>query len=287
LVKVLISADMEGTCGVSSWVHVEAPEGASAGTPASQTEYERARLRMVREVNAAVEGAFAGGATEVIVNDSHDGQRNLIAEELHRDAKHISGADKLLGMMQGVDLDGISAVFYTGYHAKAGTPKAPLAHTWSTWLQDVRFDGVSTGEFGINAAIAGHFGVPVVFVAGDEKAVQQTQEFLGGQVEGAVVKRGISSTAALHLHPEKAQALIRAGAERAMGRIAAATPYVLPQGVMVELEFDHQSRADQVELMPGIERVGERVIAFRPANGLEFNHTFRAACKLAGIRMSP
>lgn len=285
--KVLISADMEGTCGVSSWVHVEAPESAGAGTPASQTEYERARLRMVREVNAAVEGAFAGGATEVIVNDSHDGQRNLIAEELHREAKFISGADKLLGMMQGVNLEGISAVFYTGYHAKAGTPRAPLAHTWSTWLQDVRFDGVSTGEFGINAAIAGHFGVPVVFVAGDEKAVQQTQEFLGKQVEGAVVKQGISSTSALHLHPEKACELIRMGAERAMGRVAEATPYVLPQGVAIELEFDHQARADQAELIPGIERVGERVIAFRPSDGLEFNHLFRAACKLAGIRMSP
>jgi D-amino peptidase len=286
-VKILISADMEGTCGVSSWVHVEAPEGASAGTPANQTEYERARLRMTREVNAAIEGAFAGGATEVIVNDSHDGQRNLLGDELHRDAMYISGGDKFFGMMQGVDLEGISAVFYTGYHAKAGTPGAPLAHTWSTWLQDVRFDGESTGEFGINAAIAGHFGVPVVFVAGDEKAVQQTQAFLGDQVEGAVVKYGISTTGALHLHPEKAQDVIRQGAERAIGKIAGATPYVLPSGVTVELEFDHQARADQVVLMPGFERVGERVISFRPADGLEFNRLFRAACKLAGIRMSP
>lgn len=285
--KVLISADMEGTCGVSSWVHVEAPEAAGAGVPASTVEYERARLRMTREVNAAIEGALAGGATEVIVNDSHDGQRNLAGEELHRDAMYISGSDKRFGMMQGVDIEGISAVFYTGYHAKAGTPKAPLAHTWSSWLQDVRFDGVSTGEFGINAAIAGHFGVPVVFVSGDEKAVAQTQDFLGDQVEGAIVKHGLSFTSALHLHPEKARKIIREGAERAMHRIPDATPYNLAPGVTVELEFDHQARADQTELLPGIERVGERTIAFRPSDGREFNDLFRAACKLASIRMSP
>lgn len=285
--KILISADMEGTCGVSSWVHVDAPEETAAGKAQNQAEYERARLRMTREVNAAIEGAFAGGATEVIVNDSHDGQRNLLGEELHRDAKYISGSDKRLGMMQGVDLDGISAVFYTGYHAKAGTPAAPLAHTWSTWLQDVRFDGVSTGEYGINAAIAGHFGVPVVFVAGDEKAVAQVQDFLGDRVEGAVVKWGLSSTSALHLHPDKARDVIREGAERAVTKVAQATPYRLPDGVTVELEFDHQARADQAVLLPGVERVGERSIAFRPAEGLQFNDMFRAACKLAAVRMSP
>lgn len=285
--KILISADMEGTCGVSSWVHVTPPEGAHAGEPANQTEYERARLRMTREVNAAIVGALAGGATEVIVNDSHDGMRNLIGEDLHADAQFISGDDKFFGMMQGVEIEGISAVFYTGYHAKAGTPKAPLAHTWSGWLNDVRFDGVSTGEFGVNAAIAGHFGVPVVLVTGDEKAIEQTQAFLGNQVEGVAVKQGISTFAAMHLHPEKAQQLIRDGAERAMNRIADARPYVLNKGATVELEFDHQARAGQAELLPGVDRVGERVIAFQPTDGVEFNTMFRAACKLADIRMSP
>lgn len=285
--RILISADMEGTCGVSSWVHVDAPEETAAGKPFNQGEYERARLRMTQEVNAAIEGALAGGATEVVVNDSHDGQRNLIGDELHREAKYISGSDKRLGMMQGVDLDGISGVFYTGYHAKAGTPQAPLAHTWSTWLQDVRFDDQSTGEFGINAAIAGHFGVPIVFVAGDEKAVEQTRAFVGRQAVGAVVKWGLSSTAALHLHPAKAQDVIRAAAKQAVERIGDASPYRLQSGVTVELEFDHQSRADQAELLPGASRTGERAIAFNPTGGMEFNDMFRAACKLAAIRMTP
>ena len=129
--KVLISADMEGTCGVSSWVQVTPSENASAGEPHNQGEYDRARHRMTAEVNAAIEGALEGGADEVIVNDSHDGMRNLIADSLHPSCRFISGNDKPLSMMQGVDLEGIGCAFFTGYHAKAGTPGGPLAHTWS------------------------------------------------------------------------------------------------------------------------------------------------------------
>ncbi len=282
--KILISADMEGTCGVVSWVHCEAPE--LGAVISNQSEYDRARLRMTMEVNAAIEGALAGGADEVIVNDSHDGQRNLIPEVLHVDARYINGNDKLFGMMQGID-QGVDAVFYTGYHAKAGTPAAPLAHTWTTYLQDVRFNGVSTGEFGLNAAIAGHFGVPVVFISGDDKAVAQTQAILGDQVTGVVVKEGLSTFSAMNLHPEKARELIREGAEVSMAAVKTATPYRLPEGVTVELEYDHQARADQTLLMPGISRVGERTIAFRPKDGIEFTRYFRGAMKLSGISMTP
>ena len=115
----------------------------------------------------------------------------------------------------------------------------------------------------------------------------QTQAFLGEGVEGAIVKWGLSSTAALHLHPGKAQELIREHAERAIANVSGITPYRLPGGVTVELEFDHQSRADQAVLLPGVERAGERAISFRPSDGLAFIDLFRAACKLAAIRMSP
>ena len=215
--KVLISADMEGTCGVSSWVQVTPSENASAGEPHNQGEYDRARHRMTAEVNAAIEGALEGGADEVIVNDSHDGMRNLIADSLHPSCRFISGNDKPLSMMQGVDLEDIGCAFFTGYHAKAGTPGGPLAHTWSGWVNDVRINGRSTGEFGINAAIAGHFGVPITLVAGDEKAVAQTIDWVGDQCVGVAVKEGLSTTSALHLHPLKAQELIREGARQAVG----------------------------------------------------------------------
>jgi D-amino peptidase len=285
--KVLISADMEGTCGIVSWVQVMPPEYAGSKYPSSLDEYTRGRERMTAEVNAAVEGALAGGADEVIVNDSHDGMRNLLPDKLHPALRFISGNDKPLGMMQGIDLEGIGAVFYTGYHAKAGTPAAPLAHTWTGWLNDVRFDGASTGEFGINAAVAGHFGVPVVLVTGDDKAVAQTQALLGDQVVGAVVKEGISTHAALHLHPQKAQQLIRDAAEKAVRGAKEAQPFTLQAGRSVELEFDHQSRADQAVMVPGVFRSGERAVSWTPKVGEDFILTFNAVMNCADISMAP
>jgi D-amino peptidase len=284
--KVLISADMEGTCGVVSWVQVMPPEYVGDG-PSAPDRYFRTRQRMTAEINAAVEGALAAGADEVIVNDSHDGMRNIIPDELHPSVRFITGNDKPLGMMQGVDLAGIGAVFFTGYHAKAGTPAAPLAHTWTGWLNDVKLDGVSTGEFGINAAVAGYYGVPVVLVTGDDKAVAQTQALLGQQVAGAVVKEGISTFSALHLHPERAREVIREAAETAISNVSNASPYVLPSGGTVELTFDHQSRADQAVLVPGVVRTGERSVAWIARDGHDFILTFRAVMKCADIRMSP
>ncbi|HET8523813.1 MAG TPA: M55 family metallopeptidase [Thermomicrobiales bacterium] len=279
--KVLISADMEGTCGVVSWVQVMPPDVVGPNETSSSVEYERTRRRMTREVNAAIEGALAAGADEVIVNDSHDGMRNLIPEKLHPDGRFISGSDKPLGMMQGVELDGIGAVFFTGYHAKAGTPNAPLAHTWTGWIQDVRFNGRSTGEFGLNAAVAGAFGVPVVLVTGDNVAVAQVHDLLGTDVVGIEVKQGYSTSAALHLHPKRAQAMIRDGAREAVQRAFGAKPWGLPDDVLVEVEFDHQARADQACYLPGTERIGERSVGYRPAGGVEMIHIFRAIVRAA------
>ncbi len=285
--RVVISADMEGTCGVVSWVQVMPPEVGGGSGPTSTVEYERARLRMTREVNAAIDGALEGGAEEVIVNDSHDGMRNLIPEELHPNCRFVSGSDKPLGMAQGVELADVGALFYTGYHAKAGTTAAPLAHTWTGWLNDVRFDGVSTGEFGINAAVAGYFGVPVALVTGDAVAVSQVQSMLGDRVVGVPVKEGYSTFAALNLHPQIAQRRIREGARVAVERAGGLAPWTLPPGTTVELDFDHQSRADAGAKLSGITRVADRTVSFDANDGLTFIKTFRAVMSAASIRMSP
>lgn len=282
--KVLISADMEGTCGVSSWVHVQPPEN---GGVSSQTEYNRARARMTAEVNAAIDGAYEAGADEVIVNDSHDGMRNLIADDLDPRCRFITGNDKPLGMVQGVDLPGITHLFYTGYHAKAGTPAAPLAHTWTGFVNDVRVNGSSTGEFGINSIVAGHFGVPVVLVAGDEKACAQTKAWCGDHVITVPVKEGISTFSALHVHPLKAQEMIKDGAIKALKKGKKAKPVNLPENSLIEIDFEHQARADQAVYIPGVERGGERTVIFRPANGLEFAAYFRAIIKAATITFTP
>ncbi len=283
--KVLISADMEGVCGVTSWTQVTPPE--YGGEATSTVEYERARARLTREVNAAVEGALAAGAKEVIVNEAHNGMRNLLPEELHPSVRFITGSDKELGMVQGVQEPGVAAVFYVGYHAKAGTPAAPLAHTWTGYVNDVRFAGRSTGEFGINAAIAGHFGAPVTLVTGDDKAVRQVRELLGEQVVGVVVKEGYTTFSAIHLHPQRAQELIREGAERAVQGVAKAKPFALPRECRIEIEFDHQARADQCLYLPGVERAGERTVAYKAENPLAFNRLFRAVMRASGIKFSP
>ena len=246
--KVLISTDMEGTCGVTSWVQVMPPE--YGGEPASTVEYERARLRLTREVNAAVEGALAAGADEVIVNESHDGMRNLIPEELHPDIRFITGNDKPLGMVQGIQEAGIEALFFTGYHAKAGTPNAPLAHTWTGYVNDVRIDGRSTGEFGINALVAGHFGVPVTLVTGDDKAVAQVRELLGEQVVGVVVKEGYSTYSAIHLHPTRAQELIRQGAEEAIRRAGECPTVAAPPRLPYRDRFRSSGAGGPMRLHP-------------------------------------
>ncbi len=278
---------MEGTCGVVSWMHVTPPEYPGKGEPINQGEYNRARGWMTAEVNAAIEGAIEGGAEEVIVCDSHDGARNLIPEELDPRCRFITGGEKPLSMAQGVDLPGVGAMFYTGYHAKAGTPGAPLAHTWTRTLQDIRIDGLSIGEFGINAIVAGHFGVPVVMVAGDETAVQQTRQLLGEQVVGVAVKQGLSTTAAIHLHQSTARDRIRAGARTAIQNIGDAKVFDFPAGTAVELDFDHQSRTDQVGKLTGYTRTGERTVSYTADNGLEFLRLFKNAIEVAGISLSP
>ena len=282
--RVLISADMEGTCGVSSWVHVQAPEVTSPSQPASTVEYERFRKQMTLEANAAVEGAFEAGATEVIVNDSHDFQRNILIELLHPDSKYISGADKPFGMMQGIDQE-IDVVIYTGYHAKAGTPGAPLAHTWNGWVHDVRINGTSTGEFGVNAAIAGAFGARVVLVVGDDQAVAQTQDFLGDDVRGVVVKTGISTSVAMHRSPSSVLVEIKAAAKQSVLH-SKATPFVIQPNTVIEIDADHQARIDQTMLIPGTRRAGNRTVAFTVNDGIEFNNMFRLVTKVGGLTLN-
>jgi D-amino peptidase len=281
--KILISADMEGVAGVSHWVQVTPAEGRAARATSS-VEYERARLRMTREVNAAAEGAFEAGATSVVVADAHGGKRNLLPDELDPRLRFVTGSDNELGMMQAIAEPEIRAVFFTGYHAKAGTPGGPLAHTSTGWVHDVRVNGVSMGEYGMNAIIAGHFGVPVALVAGDDLAVAQTQRLLGERVVGVVTKRGYSLSSAQHSAPQAARDALRAGAVEALARLDELQPYVMPAGATVEIDLDHQARVTSCGYLPGVVRAGERTLAIQPANGYEFGKFWRAILA-AGAQM--
>jgi len=181
--KVYISVDMEGISGVNG----------DNQTSAAGAEYGRARKLMAEDANAAIRGAFDGGATEVVVNDSHGSQRNLLPEDLDPRVRLISHSFKRHGMMEGLDST-FDAVIFVGYHAKAGSPRGVFAHTGSGVLRDLQINGLSVGEGGMNAFMARWYGVPVVMVTGDDVAVEE-QRTTVPDVRGVVVKRAINSRA--------------------------------------------------------------------------------------------
>jgi len=186
--KVYISVDMEGISGING----------DDQTAAGGAEYGRARKLMAEDANAAIRGAFEGGATDVLVNDSHGGQRNLLPEDLDPRARLISHSFKRHGMMEGLD-ESFDAVIFVGYHAKADSPRGVFAHTGSGVVKDLVVNGKSVGEGGMNARLAQWFGVPVVMVTGDDVAVEQQKETVPN-VRGVVVKRAIN-TRAVELRP--------------------------------------------------------------------------------------
>jgi len=259
--KVFLSTDMEGTAGVVDWEQCvgDGPQAAAG------------RRLLLAEVNAAIEGAIAGGATEVVVNDSHSAMRNLPPGELAGRASYISGSHKPLYMMQGLD-DSFDAVMFISYHGSMGAP-AGLSHTYNPRaVVEVRLDGMVTGEAGINALVAVHFGVPIVLVTGDRCACEETATLVPG-VTQAVVKEHVSRLAAHSLHPEVACALIRERAEAAM-RVPTAGPPPLDPGVL-EVFVRTTDIAEAATWVRGVERAGERVLRIQGPDRLA---TYRAFC---------
>jgi D-amino peptidase len=248
--KVFISVDMEGIGGV---VH-------SDQTSASGGEYNRARKLMVEEVNAAIEGALEAGATEILVNDSHGSMRNILLEDLRPPAQLISNFFKPMGMMQGLSQT-FNAVFFIGYHAKAGSAVGVLAHTGSSAIVDLKVNGVSVGEGGMNIFAAGALGVPVVLVTGDQEAVAQTRQLINN-IEGVVVKEAIGTNAAKFIQPEEARKLIREGARRALRRLSEFKPHRPASPYKFEITFSTTSHADIAEQIPTVTRDDTKTISY-------------------------
>lgn len=269
--KILIATDMEGISGVTTWDQV------SAGKP----DYERFRSIMTEDVNAAVRGAFDAGAKEVFVTDGHASGSNILIEELDPRASLNTGSPSPLSMVQGVEE--VDGVIYVGYHARAGSPEGILDHTWSSrtvanvWLNDIL-----VGEYGLNAAVAGHFDVPVLMVTGDQTACMQTAELLG-DVETVVVKHATGRYAAECLPPKVAQGMIQKAAAMAVGRLAkrkAPEPFVLEEPVLLSVEFFNSAMADLAMRMPETERDGTCVSLSLPDMLMAYN-AFRAMVALA------
>lgn len=249
--KVFISVDMEGVSGITDPEDV-LPDGA---------DYQRGRVFMTGDANAAILGAYDGGADEVLVNDSHWIMRNLLLERLDPRARTIKGFHKSLCMVQGLDASYDGAVF-VGYHACAGTEGGVLNHTMlGKEIQNIYLNGEPTGETRLNAAFAGHFGVPVMVVAGDAAVCAEAARFLGG-VQTVAVKDGIDKFSANCLHPEVAQARIREATARAVTEHGRFTPYRLSPPYSLGIEWNSTTIAATCALIPGVQLTAPRSVEF-------------------------
>lgn len=260
--KVFISVDMEGITSVTN------REDASR----SGKDYDYFRRIMTKEANAAIEGALAGGATEIVVRDSHGSARNLLPDLLNESARLIrdwSGGPK--GMMEGID-QSFDAAIFIGYHAKAGTPDALLEHTSSGNVMDFAINGVSMPEMGYNALIAGSYGVPVVFVAGDKPLCEQAMGLLGN-VETVAVKEGIGA-AALSLHPEVAHARIRSGVERALRNLQQYEPFTMNAPYTLTLRLKNEQSAYNGSFFPGAQRTGDWELTYTSDDFLKVMYAY-------------
>jgi D-amino peptidase len=266
-VKIYISSDMEGSAGVVDWSQCVGDGPAAA----------HGRELLLAEVNAAIEGAVEGGATEIVVNDSHSTMRNLPAEALAGGASYISGSHKPLYMMQGLD-DSFDAVLFVSYHGSVGAP-AGLSHTYNPRaVTEARLDGTVTGEAGINALVAAHYGVPVVLVTGDRCACEETKALIPG-VHAAVVKEHVSRLAAHSLHPQQARAAIREAARAAVAGAASVGAPPLDPGVL-EVSVRTTDIAEAAEWVRGVARSGPRELRFHGPDRLATYQSFCAAILL-------
>jgi D-amino peptidase len=249
--KIYISADMEGITGVVT------------GEQLGPTGFEYARFRefMTQEVNAAIEGAIAGGATDIVISDSHGNGQNLLIEKLPANVLLVRSWPRPLGMMQGIDETFAGAIFI-GYHTGTTNLDGVRAHTLSSArLTDVRLKGVSVSEAGINAAIAGHFNVPVIMVSGDDAVVKETTALLGN-IEGAVVKWASGFHSAKTLMPQMSYGLIRDKAKLAVSRIRDFKPYKLAGPIELDVRFKNYRPAEVLSYLSIVQRADAHSIRF-------------------------
>jgi D-amino peptidase len=271
--KVYISIDMEGLAGVS---HPHPTGRADSG-------YAAAVDLMVGEANAAIEGALAGGASDVLVNDSHGGMFNLRPADLNPAARVLQG-QKAWSMVAGAGPDaGIAVALFVGYHARAGHPRGTIAHTYSSAPTATRLNGRLVGETGINASVLGEWGIPVGLVAGDDALADEVAEWLPW-AERVVVKEAGGGNAAASLHPSVACDRVRAGAERAVTRADSGELEALrvERPVTIEVEYRNGIQADYAAIVPGAERFGDRGVRFQAADPVSAYRGFLSGVRLAG-----
>ncbi|KPL71483.1 hypothetical protein ADN00_17550 [Ornatilinea apprima] len=271
--KLLIAADMEGISGVVNWNQVTS----------THPDYARFRRLMTQDVNAAIDGAFRGGASEIIVADGHAGGYNILIEELDPRVSLNSGNPAPWAMIQGIDAS-FQGVMFIGYHAHMGTQSANLDHTWSSsQVANVWLNERLVGEAQINGGICGHYDVPVLMASGDQALAADLTEWIPG-IEMAVVKQATSRYSGQCLPPAVSQKRISAAAEQAVKKAlqgGAPRPLQFEAPVTVTVEFMHSAMADGAALLPYAQRVDARKVSFKAEDMLMAFRAFRAMVTLA------
>ncbi len=260
--KVFISVDMEGITGV-----VTSEECSRTGQ-----DYNYFRKIMTLETNAAIEGALAAGAVEIWVRDSHGSARNIIPDLLNEKAILIrdwSGGPK--GMMEGID-ETFDAAVFIGYHAKAGTPDAIIEHTSSGIVTDMAINGTSLPEAGYNALIAGHYNVPVVFLAGDKAICEQAKK-LFGQVETVAVKDAIGG-AAVSLHPFVSHEKIHEGVQKALENLKEYKPFKMAPPYTLVMKLKTETQVYNGSFYPGAKRTGDWELTYKSESIMDIIKAF-------------
>jgi D-amino peptidase len=255
-VRVYISVDMEGIAGIN---HPDPTDPADRRYPVSVD-------LMVGETNAAIQGALAAGATDILVNDSHWNMYNLLPGELDPAARVLQGQkawSMVAGAQRGADgKPAFDVALFVGYHTRAGHPSGTIAHTYSGAPVETRLAGRPTGEYGMNALVLGAGGIPVGLVAGDDALAEEVEGWLPW-AERVVVKTIDGGRSAISAHPSVARDRVRDGAERAVRRARTAgelQTLTLDPPITIEIDFARGVIADHAAIMPGVERVGDRTV---------------------------
>ncbi len=246
--KILLSVDMEGVTGVTC------PDDVKPGTPG----WSYFRNLMTDEANAAVEGFFEGGATQVLVNDSHSTMRNIVIDRLDSRATLLSGNHKRYSMIEGID-SGVDVVAYVGYHTGAGK-QGILSHTYlGNTYTGVWLNGEESSEGHMNTLLAAEFGVPTVLITGDDLTVADGKRYAPNAI-GVVVKECVDRYSAVCLPPEKTMAMLREGAKKSISNIR---PVTKPKGPFTyRIQFDSTHPINSASHIPGVKQTGEREVSF-------------------------
>jgi D-amino peptidase len=267
--KVFVSADMEGVAGIVAMDQLGPPG----------IDYEWARHLMTAEVNTAIAAAFDAGATEVLVNDGHGSHTNLKADEMDQRASLVTGTPAPLGMAEGMDST-FGAVVCVGFHARASTEGAVIDHTYTGTITDMTLNGVSVGEYGMSAAVAGYYGVPVVFISGDSAVAEQARSYVPG-IETVITKEAITRYAARTISPQASRAAIAAGVRKALARRNEIRPVRVTTPITLGVELTNTGFADNVAMIPGSHRTGPRTVTYVARDMLEAYRVSRLMMLLA------